>query len=148
MTVPRFQVVRVSRSVSMPAPREPGPGAAPQAPRAPGFAWQFMSANNRILATSAQTCPDVESCLAAIRILRADLPRAVGETTRDGNGQWVWRIRVSDEIVATAARTYQRPIRARLMCHSFLELVACTSPSAPVQVIYRSAAPHSAGSAG
>ncbi len=142
MTVPRFQVVRVSRSMYPPAPREPGPDGGPQAaglalPQAPGFAWRFMSANNRTLATSAQTCFDVESCLASIRILRADLPRAVGETTRNGNGQWVWRIRVADEVVATTTRTYQRPVRARLMCHSFLELVAETEPSAPVQVIYR-----------
>ncbi|MGH3889321.1 MAG: hypothetical protein ACRDSZ_22640 [Pseudonocardiaceae bacterium] len=96
-----------------------------------------MSANNRSLARSAQTCPDVESCLAAIRILREGLPRAVGETTRNGNGQWMWRVRVAGEIVATTTRTYQRPVRARLMCDSFLALVAETAASAPVQVIYR-----------
>jgi hypothetical protein len=96
-----------------------------------------MSANNRSLARSAQTCPDVESCLAAIRILQEGLPHAVGETSRNGNGQWVWRVRVGDEIVATTTRTYQRHVRARLMCDSFLELVAETASSNPVQVIYR-----------
>lgn len=137
MTVPRFQVVRVSRSVPVPAPREPSPDATVAQPRETGFAWRFMSANNRSVARSAQICPDVESCLEAIRTLREGLPRALGETTRNGNGQWVWRIRVADEVVAMTTRTYQRPVRARIMCRSFLQLVAETAASAPVHVIYR-----------
>ena len=137
MAVARFQVVRAARYVYVPAPREPGADAGVAEPRATGFAWRFMSANNRSLARSAQTCPDVESCLAAIRILQEGLPHAVGETSRNGNGQWVWRVRVDDEVVATTTRTYQRHVRARLMCDSFLELVAETAGSNPVQVIYR-----------
>lgn len=133
----RFQVVPAARYVHLPTPPESGPNAGVAVPRATGFAWRFMSANNRSLARSAQTCPDVESCLAAIRILQEGLPRAVGETSRNGNGQWVWRVRLAGEVVATTTRTYQRHVRAQLMCDSFLELVAETARSAPVQVIYR-----------
>lgn len=46
MVVPRFQVVRAARYVYLPAPREPGPDAGVEPPRATGFAWRFMSANN------------------------------------------------------------------------------------------------------
>lgn len=137
MAMARFQVVPAARYVHLPAPPETGRDAGVAVPRATGFAWRFMSANNRSLARSARTAPDVESCLAAIRTLREGLPHAVGETSRNGNGQWVWRIRLADEIVATTTRTYQRHVRARLMCDSFLELVAETARSAPVQVIYR-----------
>lgn len=137
MAVARFQVVRAVRHVHLPAPHEPDPDAGVAPPRATGFAWRFMSANNRSLARSAQICPDVESCLTAIRILQEGLPHAVGETARNGNGQWAWRVRVGDEVVATAARTYQRQVRARLVCDSFLELVAERAGSTPVQVIYR-----------
>ena len=137
MNVARFQVVQAARYVHVPAPRGPGLDAGVPEPQPTGFVWRFMSANNRSLARSAQTCPNVESTLAAIRILQEGLPHAVGETSRNGNGQWVWRVRVADEVVATAARTYQRQLRARLMCESFLELVAETVASNPVQVIYR-----------
>ncbi len=133
----RFQVVPAARYVHVSTPPELGPNAGFAVPRATGFAWRFMSANNRSLARSAKTAPDVESCLAAIRMLQDGLPQAVGETARNGNGQWVWRVRVADEIVATTTRTYQRHVRARLMCDSFLELVAETARLAPVQVIYR-----------
>lgn len=137
MAVARFQVVPAARYVHLPTPPEPDPNGGVAAPRATGFAWRFMSANNRSLARSAQPCPDVESCLAAIRMLQEDLPQAIGETSRNGNGQWVWRVRVADKVVATTTRTYQRHVRARLMCDAFLELVAETTRSAPVQVIYR-----------
>ncbi|HKR48695.1 MAG TPA: hypothetical protein VJT72_03775 [Pseudonocardiaceae bacterium] len=141
MAVARFQLVRAVRYAQAPTPGEPGSAGLPAvslvARRAPGFCWRFMSANNRSLARSAQTFADVESCLAAIRILQENLPRAVGETARNGNGQWVWRIRLADEIVATTTRTYQRQVRARLMCDLFLALVTETVGSDPVQVIYR-----------
>ena len=104
---------------------------------APEFAWRFMSANNRSLARSVQTFADVESCLAAIRILQENQPRAVGETARNGNGQWVWRVRVTDEVVAITTRTYHRHVSARLRCASFLALIPETAGSTPVQVIYR-----------
>jgi hypothetical protein len=96
-----------------------------------------MSANNRSLARSAHTSPDVESCLAAIRVLQEGLPNAVAETSRNGNGQWVWRVRLADEVVATAARSYPRQVRARLTCTAFLQLVAETAASTPVHVMYR-----------
>jgi hypothetical protein len=137
----RFQVVSVTRSARVPAPREPDDGAGSWAdiplPRARGFTWRFMSANNRSLARSAHTCPDVESCLEEIRVLQGGLADAVGETSRNGHGQWVWRVRLADEVIATAARSYPRQVRARLTCSAFLQLVAETAASTPVQVMYR-----------
>ena len=141
MAAARFQVVSVARSARVPSPPEPDGDAGSWAdiphPRMRGFTWRFMSANNRSLARSAYTCPDVESCLASIRELQKSLPDAVGETSRNGNGQWVWRVRVAEEVVAMAARSYPRQVRARLTCSAFLQLVAETAASTPVQVMYR-----------
>jgi hypothetical protein len=141
MAAARFQVVSVARATHVPVPAEPDAGAGSvaelAAPRARAFTWRFMSANNRSLARSARTSPDVESCLATIRTLQEGLPRAVSETSRNGHGQWVWRVRLADEVVATAARSYPREIRARMTCKAFLQLVAETAGSAPVQVMYR-----------
>jgi hypothetical protein len=141
MAAARFQVVSVTRSARAPASREPdaefGSGAVIPQARMRGFTWRFMSANNRSLARSAYTSPDVESCLATIRVLQEGLADVVSETSRNGHGQWVWRVRLGDEVVATAARSYPRQVRARLTCNAFLQLVSETAISAPVQVMYR-----------
>jgi hypothetical protein len=141
MAAARFQVVSVARSARVPSPREHegevGSGADIPHARVRGFTWRFMSANNRSLARSANICPDVESCLAEIRVLQEGLAEAVGETSRNGNGQWVWRVRLADEVVATAARSYPRQVRAKLTCNAFLQLVAETATSTPIQVMYR-----------
>jgi hypothetical protein len=141
MAAARFQVVSVGRSAHVPVPREPDVGAGSWAeipqPRERGFTWRFMSANNRSLAKSAHASEDVESCLATIRTLQEGLALATGETARNGHGQWVWRIRIGDEVVATAARSYPREIRARMTCSAFMQLVAETGGSTPVQVMYR-----------
>lgn len=141
MGTPRFQVLSVARSTQVPLPREPdaGAGAWPQIPlsRERGFTWRFMSANNRSLARSAHTSADVESCVATIRTLQEGLPLAVGETSRNRYRQWVWRVRLADEVIATAARSYSRQVRARITCDAFLNQVAGTRGSAPVQVLHR-----------
>ena len=141
MAAARFQVVSVARSARAPAPAsgELDAGSSAEMPHSKvrGFTWRFMSANNRSLARSAYTFPDVESCLATIRVLQEGLADAVGETSRNGHGQWVWRVRLGEEVVASAARSYPRQVRARLTCESFLQLVAETTVSAPIQVMYR-----------
>ena len=142
MAAARFQVVSVARSAArVPLQREPNGSAESWAdiplPRVRGFTWRFMSANNRSLARSACTSPDVESCLATIRLLQEGLPDAVGETARNGNGQWVWRVRLGDDVVATAARSYPRQVRAKLTCTAFLQLVGETAATTAVQVMYR-----------
>jgi uncharacterized protein YegP (UPF0339 family) len=141
MAAARFQVVSAVRSLRIPAPPEPDAAAEPRGElalaREQGFTWRFMSANNRSLAKSAQIAPDVDSCLETIRTLREGVAHAVGETSRDGYGQWMWRIRLADEVIATAARSYPREIRARMTCDAFMLLVATTPGSAPVQVMYR-----------
>lgn len=140
MAEARFQVVSAVWCLLVPAPRGPAeaPGAwsEPAVTRARGFSWRFMSANNRSLAKSAQIDPDVESCLEAIRALRERLPHIVAETSRNGHGQWIWRIRLDDDVVAIAARSYPREIRARMTADAFMLLVATTS-AAPVHVMYR-----------
>lgn len=141
MAAARFQVVSVTRAVRVPAPREPdgdgGSRAALPLTREAGFTWRFMSANNRSLAKSAQIASDVDSCLETIRILRESLSQAVGETSRNGSGQWIWRVRLDGEVIVTATRSYPREIRARMTCDAFILLVATTPGSAPVQVMYR-----------
>ena len=141
MAAARFQVVSVARSLHVPAPREPDNGAASWAevpqPRERGFTWRFMSANNRSLAKSARTSADLESCMATIRALQDGLQETVGEISRNGCGQWIWRIRLNDVVIATATRSYPREIRARMTCDAFVKLVAETVDSAPVQVMYR-----------
>ncbi len=141
MSAARFQVLSVARSVHVLASRAPVAGGGSWAgiprPRERGFAWRFLSANNRSLATSVHTSPDVESCLAMIRTLQKGLLLAEGETSRNRQRQWVWRVRVDGEVVATAARSYARQVRARMTCDAFLQLVADTAVSAPVQVMYR-----------
>lgn len=97
---------------------------APSNPGVREARWQHIS-------------PDVESCLATIRLPQEGLPDAVEETSRNGNGQWVWRVRLGGEVVATAARSYPRQVRARLTCKAFLRLAAETAASTAVQVMYR-----------
>jgi hypothetical protein len=46
-------------------------------------------------------------------------------------------LRLDDEDLATAARSYSRQVRARLTCDVFVLLVAETVGSDPVQVMYR-----------
>ncbi|MBA2470929.1 MAG: hypothetical protein H0V41_01275 [Pseudonocardiales bacterium] len=75
--------------------------------------------------------------MATIRALQDGLRETVGEISRNGHGQWVWRIRLDDEVIATATRSYPREIRARMTCDAFVKLVAETAGSAPVQVMYR-----------
>ncbi|MFY9806171.1 MAG: hypothetical protein WCC38_04630 [Pseudonocardiaceae bacterium] len=145
MAEARFQVVSAVRCLLVPAPREPAEAAGawseprlePAVTRAREFSWRFMSANNRSLAKSAQIAPDVESCLEAIRALRVRLPHTVAETSRNGHGQWIWRIRLDDDVIAIAARSYPREIRARMTADAFMLLVATSSASAPVHVMYR-----------
>ena len=137
----RFQVVSMPRCAHVPVPRAPDAMAESQGkiPHPPerGFTWRFMSANNRSIAKSAHTSADVESCLATIRTLQEGLQLAIGVTLRNRHRQWVWKVRLGDEIVATSARSYPRQIRARITCSAFLHLVAETAGSAPVQVMYR-----------
>lgn len=141
MASARFQVVSVARVTHVPVPPEPDADAGSVAEPAPSqeraFTWRFMSANNRSLARSARVSPDVESCLATIRTLQACLSRVVSETSRNGHGQWVWRVRVADEVLATAARSYPRQVRARMTCEAFLQQVSEMGGGAPVQVMYR-----------
>lgn len=117
MAVARFQIVSVVHQSN-------------------GYAWRFLSANNRSMATSASTYPDAGACLVAVRKLQSDLSLAVGVTSQNGNGLWLWRIRVAESDLAVSTRRYQRRVRARLACQSFLDLAAAVAPSVGVQVVH------------
>ncbi len=101
-------------------PPTPTPGGPPMPPRGP-----------------PTSPPGGSSCLASIDTLLADLLRAVGTTSLPGNGQWLSGIRWAEEIIAKATRTYQRHVRDRLRCDSFLGRATETASSTSVQVIGR-----------
>ncbi len=97
--------------------------------------WRFLSGNNRSLARSVPTYPDVDSCMAAIRELREKLPTAVGSTVRNGSGTWTWRIRAADFDLAVSSGRFERRLRARMACESFMEMVVAASTVDVVQVV-------------
>lgn len=152
MMAARFQVVSVPRTVKVPVSQAPDAQTRSEAqlpdPQERGFAWRFLSANNRNLAKSARSFADVESCLASIRTLQEALPLALGETVHSPPRQWVWRVRVNDEVLAIAARSYSRQLRAQLTCNIFLQSAAETVPTAPVQVLHPVATTPRSGPAG
>lgn len=115
MAVARFQIVSVVRQ---------------------GFAWRFLSGNNRSMATSALTYPDAGACLAAVRELQRELGLTVGMTSQNGSGLWLWRIRLAGTDLAVSTRKYHRRVRARLACQSFLDLAGAVAPTAEVQVVH------------
>lgn len=120
MAVARFQIVSVSD-------REHS-GAV-------DFAWRFLSANNRSMARSVPTYADADACLAAIDELRRRLPDAVGTTVRNGTGQWLWRIRTAELDLAVSSRRYQRRVRAKIACESFVDLVEGSVRADDVQIV-------------
>ena len=100
------------------------------------FAWRFLSANNRSMATSVNSYPDAGTCLVAVRELQRGLDKSIGVTSQNGSGLWLWRIRLADTDLAMSTRRYHRRVRARLACQSFLELAAAIAPNAEVQVVH------------
>lgn len=124
MAAARFQIVSVA-------------GRAPRVrePQDARFVWRFLSANNRSLATSAPSFPDVASALVSIKELCGQLGDARSVTSRNGNGLWVWRVRVGESDVAMSSRRYQRRVRAALACTSFFDLVGGISQVDAVQVV-------------
>lgn len=120
MAVARFQIVSVSGR---------------ELAGSPDFAWRFLSANNRSMARSVPTYPDADACLAAIAELRERLPGGVCTTVRNGSGEWLWRIRAAELDIAVSSRRYQRRVRAKLACESFMGLVANAWSVDAVQIV-------------
>ncbi len=88
-----------------------------------GVTWRLLSTNNRDLGRAARNFPDVESCLAALRHLRSQLPSAVAATMRSDRTSWVWRVTVAGEDVAVSSRGYHRRVHCEYACTVFLGLV-------------------------
>jgi hypothetical protein len=141
MATARFQVVALVRSARVSASGQPDPGTRSRMHQswagAREFTGQFMSANNRSVARSAGACLDIESCRAAIDLFPAGVADAVVETSRNETGQWVWRVRLAGQVVATAARSYPRKVRAQLTGNAFWGPAAATAIADTVQVVYR-----------
>lgn len=123
MAAARFQVLSALDRTPVPGTVSGGIDAVGDGPPPGPVTWRFMSANNRSLARSARTFPDVDSCLAAVRALGGLLPTAACAILRDGPRHWVWRVRVAgvDEVVSS--RRYERRVQAANSCMSFLDLV-------------------------
>jgi hypothetical protein len=88
-----------------------------------GVTWRLLSTNNRDLGRAARIFPDIESCLAALRHLRSQLPSAMPVTARSDRTSWVWRIVVAGEDVAVSSRSYHRRVHCEYACTVFLSLV-------------------------
>jgi hypothetical protein len=70
-------------------------------------AWRLLGANNRELARSYGTYPDVELCAAAITQLQSSTDRLVA-TFRPGfqTGRWYWQASVDGVLLAISARPF------------------------------------------
>lgn len=121
MAVARFQIVAVTSKRG--------------ASDAVDFTWRFLSANNRSMGRSVPTFTDPDTCLEAIRELREKLPTIVGTTVQNGSGKWLWRLSAEELDLAMSGVKYERRLRARLACQSFLSHVATASADA-VQVVW------------
>ena len=113
--------------------RVPWPGewfADDQAPPATHSwsAWRLLGANNRELARSHGTYPDIASCSAAIRHLQREADRLVA-AFRPGfqTGRWYWQASVDGVPLAISAR----PFDWRRDCeHNFGQFLAALSAGA------------------
>jgi hypothetical protein len=91
-------------------------------------AWRLLGANNRELARSHGTYPDVASCAAAIRHLQSTGDQLVA-AFRPGfqTGRWYWQASVDGVSLAISAR----PFDWRRDCeHNFDQFVAALSGGA------------------
>jgi hypothetical protein len=108
----------------MPVPLEPDVGARSAAE----FAQlrKRGSGNNSSLVESAQTSPDVESCLAAIRVLQQGLPRAAGGTASAAACAPAPRRRLEAEHRREARRCHRAQVPTAWLTTSAMSLLGVT----------------------
>jgi hypothetical protein len=87
------------------------------------LSWRLLAANNRDVARSATTYPDLATCLRAVVDLQARIEDTVAVAARSGRADWSWRLRVDGQDVAVSSRTYQRRLQCEAACSLFVSLV-------------------------
>jgi hypothetical protein len=96
--------------------------------------WRMLAANNRDVARSVASFPDVRGCVEAILRLRECVADGIATATRTGRADWSWRLRLDGEDVAVSSRTYQRRLQCEAASALFIELVpAATLTDIPGQ---------------
>jgi hypothetical protein len=85
--------------------------------------WRLLAANNRDVARSATTYPDLDACLGAVADLQARIGDAVAVAARAGRSDWSWRLRIDGDDVAVSSRTYQRRLQCEAAWALFVVLV-------------------------
>jgi hypothetical protein len=85
--------------------------------------WRLLSGNNREIGRGAESFPDAESCLVAVKELQTLVAEFAGTVRRDDGHSWIWQLTLGERLVATAAHGYDRLIRCeRGMSQFRLEL--------------------------
>jgi hypothetical protein len=85
--------------------------------------WRMLAANNRDVARSVASFPDVRSCVESILHLQEFVHDGVATAARTGRADWSWRLRLAGEDVAVSSRTYQRRLQCEAASTLFVELV-------------------------
>jgi hypothetical protein len=95
--------------------------------------WRLLSPNNRQLGRSVATFDDVDSCLAAVRHLVAELAELEPVIVRTSRPvRWSWRALLHDEPVAVSARTFESERQAGRTLDIFLADAPLASVAAGV----------------
>ncbi|HKE66732.1 MAG TPA: hypothetical protein VKB59_19060 [Micromonosporaceae bacterium] len=119
MALPRFTIfVAPHRG----RPGRPMRAADIDVPEQP-LSWRLLAANNRDVARSAVTYPDLSTCLQAVSDLQARVDETVAVAARSGRADWSWRLRLDGQDVAMSSRTYQRRLQCEAACALFVTLV-------------------------
>jgi len=88
-------------------------------------AWRLLGANNRELARSFTTYPDVESCAAAIKYLQSASDRLVAAFLPGLRlGRWYWQTAANDVPLAVSARSFGLRRDCELNLQQFLIAVS------------------------
>lgn len=87
------------------------------------FGWRLLAANNREVARSTITFPDVPASLEAIGLLQARHRDGVLTAARSGRAEWTWRLRVDSIDLAMSSRAYQRRLQCEAAGALFMDLV-------------------------
>jgi hypothetical protein len=77
--------------------------------RLTGVSWRLLGGNNRELGRSAEVFSDLQDCqLAALDVRERIADAAVELRSENGSGRWTWQLRLDDQPVAIAGRSYLR----------------------------------------
>jgi hypothetical protein len=84
-----------------------------------GATWRLLSNNNRDLGRAITVFPSIDSCAAAVELLRRAVAQVVAISSRDGRANWTWQLQLDRVPIAVSSRTYQRRVQAEYACTVF-----------------------------